>query len=182
MADASRAGGAYLAEFDRPDALADAVRTLRAKGYTRLETYSPYPVPDATRHLGLTRSRLPVVVFGGGLTGAVVSYAIQWWANAWSYPIDIGGRPAHATTAFIVPTFEGTILAAALTAFLGVLFILRLPRPWKPVFEIDGFERATIDRFWVAVDARDHRGDEQLTPRELWALHPLRVVRLEGEP
>jgi len=171
-------GGAYLAEFATADELRDALRALRAKGYTRLESYSPYPIPDAAPP-GLRRSRLPLVVFAAGVAGAVVSYAVQWYANAYSYPLDIGGRPAHAVPAFLVPTFEGTILAAALAAFVGVLVALRLPRLWKPVFEIDGFERATIDRFWLAVDDRDRRGSEELTPRELSALGPLRVVRLE---
>ena len=119
------------------------------------------------------------MVFLVGLLGAVVSYAVQWYADAWSYPLNIGGRPAHAVTAFIVPTFEGTILSAALATFVGLLVILRLPRPWKPVFEVEGFERATIDRFWVAVDARDRRSGAELTPRELESLGPLRVVRLE---
>jgi len=175
----SERGSAFLAEFATVDAMRGAVRALRAKGYTRLETYSPYPVPDVLALLDAPRSRLPLAVFVGGLAGAVVSYVVQWYADAWSYPLNVGGRPAHATTAFIPSTFEGTILAAALTAFVGLLVILRLPRPWKPVFEIDGFERATIDRFWVAVDARDRRGDATLTPRELWALQPLRVVHLE---
>ena len=175
----SERAGAILAEFATADAMRDAVRALHAKGYTRLETYSPYPVPDVLPLLGARRSRLPLLVFGGGLAGAVIAYAVQWYANAWSYPLNLGGRPAHATTAFIPPTFEGTILAAALTAFFGLLVALRLPRPWKPVFEIDGFERATIDRFWVAVDASDRRGDASLTPRELWELRPLRVVQLE---
>lgn len=177
MAEASRV--TYLAEFDDPEALRAALLTLRAKGYTRLDSYSPYPVPGVDPLLGLRRSRLPVVVFVVGALGALASYAIQWYADAWDYPLNIGGRPAHATTAFIPPTFEGLILSAALAAFIGVLVILRLPRLWKPVFEIDGFERASIDRFWLAVDGRDHRAAADVTPRELEALRPLRVVRLE---
>ena len=172
----------YLAEFATAEELLHAVRLLRAKGYTRLDTYSPYAVPGIAPLLPLRRSRLPVVVFVVGLLGAIASYAIQWYADAFDYPLNIGGRPAHAIPAFIVPTFEGTILSAALAAFLGVFVILRLPRLWKPVFEIDGFERATIDRFWVAIDRRDHRAGPDVTPGELARLHPLRVVQLERSP
>ena len=178
-ADRERDGVTYLAEFASADEMRTALRALHAKGYTRLETYSPYPVPGTAPLLGRRASRLPIVVFLAGALGAVASYAVQWYADAFSYPLNIGGRPAHAVTAFIVPTFEGTILSAALAAFVGLLVILRLPRPWKPVFEVDGFERATVDRFWVAVDGRDRRAAAELTPRELWALTPLRVVRLE---
>jgi hypothetical protein len=172
-------GVTYLAEFATADEMRSALETLRAKGYTHLETYSPYPVSGTAPLLGLRRSRLPVAVFAVGLLGAAVSYWVQWYANASAYPLNIGGRPAHAVPAFIVPTFEGTILSAALAAFVGLLAVLRLPRLWKPVFEIDGFERATVDRFWVSVDGRDRRAAADLTPRELWALEPLRVVRLE---
>jgi hypothetical protein len=122
---------------------------------------------------------LPVIVFVAGLLGGIASYAIQWYANAYAYPLNIGGRPAHAVPAFLIPTFEGTVLCAALAAFIGFFVIARLPRPWHPVFEIDGFERATIDRYWLAVDAADRRSAPDLTIRELGELSPLRIVRLE---
>jgi hypothetical protein len=120
-------------------------------------------------------------VFIAGLLGGIVSYAIQWYANAYAYPLDIGGRPAHAVPAFIIPTFEGIVLSAALAAFVGFFLVTRLPQPWHPVFEIDGFERTTIDRYWLAVDPADPRGEPDLTARELLALSPLRIVRLEAE-
>jgi hypothetical protein len=168
-----------MAEFSSAHELTDAVRVFSNKGYTLLETYSPVPIAS-----GLPRrySRLPVVVFLAGLFGGLASYTIQWYANAYAYPLDIGGRPAHAVPAFIIPTFEGTILCAALAAFIGFFVVTRLPQPWHPVFEIDGFERATVDRYWLAVDASDRRGGPDLTVRELRALSPLRVVHLEAEP
>ena len=84
--------------------------------------------------------------------------------------------------AFLIPTFESAVLCAAVAAFVGALVTLRLPRLWRPEFEIDGFERASIDRYWVAIALRDPRADPALTVRELEALGPLRVVRVEGEP
>jgi hypothetical protein len=168
----------YMAEFRSADELKDAVRTLRREGYTRLETYSPVPI-DAGIRRGY--SWLPVAVFAAGLLGGIASYAIQWYANAYAYPLDIGGRPPHAVPAFIIPTFEGTVLCAALAAFIGFFVVTRLPQPWHPVFEIEGFERATVDRYWLAVDAADRRGARELTLRELHALSPLRILRLEGD-
>jgi hypothetical protein len=120
-------------------------------------------------------------VFLAGLLGGIASYVIQWYANAYAYPLDIGGRPAHAVPAFIIPTFEGTVLCAAIAAFIGFFVVTRLPQPWHPMFEIDGFERATVDRYWLAVDASDRRGAPDLTLRELRSLSPLRIVRLEAE-
>lgn len=179
MRDHDWNAGAYLAEFGSPDALTQAVRSLEAKGYTLVETYSPIPITGGPK---LPGSRLPVIVFLAGLLGGIASYAIQWYADAYAYPIDIGGRPTHAAPAFIVATFEGTVLCAALAAFFGFFVITRLPRPYHPVFEIDGFDRATVDRYWVAVDASDDRSSADVTPRDLHALAPIRVVTLEPAP
>jgi hypothetical protein len=165
-----------LAEFDTASDLVNAVSQLQEKGYRHLETYSPFPVPGIDRRLKLKRSRIPVFVFLGGLLGAVLGYAIQWYANVWHYPQNIGGRPVHAIPAFIPVTFESAVLGAGLTAFVGVLIALRLPQLWHPVFEVDGFERATIDRFWIAIEAEDpHFGVVRCT-RALEELSPIRVV------
>jgi hypothetical protein len=176
MHDAAWSAGAYAAEFSSVEDLTAAVQSMSRKGYTRLETYSPVPMIHGIHE---PRSRLPVVVFLAGLLGGVASYSIHRYANAYAYPLNIGGRPAHAVPAFLIPTFEGTVLCAALAVFIGFFVIARLPRPWHPVFEIDGFERATIDRYWLAVDAADRRSAPELTIHELGELSPLRIVRLE---
>jgi hypothetical protein len=176
MRDAAWPMGAYAAEFATAEALSAAVRILDEKGYSRIETYSPVPLAHGMRQ---RRSLLPAIVFLGGLFGGIASYLIQWYANAYAYPLDIGGRPAHAVPAFFIPTFEGTVLCAALTAFFGFFVITRLPRLWHPIFELDGFDRATVDRYWLAIDAADHRSGEEVTVHELQALSPLRVVKLE---
>jgi hypothetical protein len=179
MREPTWTAGTYMVEFRSADELKDAVRVLIDKGYTRIETYSPVPIGAGIRR---SYSWLPVAVFIAGFLGGLASYAIQWYANAYAYPLDIGGRPAHAVPAFIIPTFEGTVLCAALAAFIGFFVVTRLPQPWHPVFEIDGFDRATVDRYWLAVDAADRRGATGLTARELRALAPLRMLELGGEP
>jgi hypothetical protein len=179
MRDLTWSAGAYLAEFSNAAELSAAVRTFSEKGYTRIETYTPVPLEDGVHE---TRSRLPIAVFAAGLLGAIASYAIQWYANAHAYVQDIGGRPAHAIPAFMIPTFEGAVLAASLMAFAGFFFLARLPALWHPVFEIPGFERATVDRYWLAVDGTDRRSTPGVTVDELLELSPLRVLRLETAP
>jgi hypothetical protein len=176
MRDAAWPNGAYAAEFSSAEELSAALRVLGHKGYTLVESYSPVSLAHGLRQRW---SSLPAIVFLGGLLGGIASYAIQWYANAYAYPIDIGGRPAHAIPAFLIPTFEGTVLCAALTAFFGFFVITRLPRLWHPIFEIDGFERTTIDRYWLAIDAGDRRSGPDVTVHELRELAPLRIVRLE---
>jgi hypothetical protein len=171
-----------LAEFPNADALAASVGVLRALGYRELETYSPFPLPDLEPELGLRRSRLPKFVFAGGLLGAILGYGIQWYADVWIYPLRVGGRPAHAVPAFIPATFEATVLGAALVAFFGLFIALRLPALWYPVFEVDGFESASVDRFWLAVGARDPNFDPVRTRAALAQLSPIRIVAVPEAP
>jgi hypothetical protein len=124
------------------------------------------------------RSRLPVLVFVAGVIGAIIGYGIQFIANVVSYPLNIGGRPPHAMPAFVIPTFEATVLSAAGAAFVGLFWALRLPRPWHPMFEAEDFERVTIDRFWIAIDATDLAADRDKTPALLNRLHAERVMRV----
>ena len=168
-----------LAEFGTGDELRAAVERLCALGYRDVEAYSPYPVPGVARRLRGGDGRIPLITLLGGLAGGAASYAIQWYAYVWSYPLNIGGRPVHPVPAFIPATFEGTVLCAALAAFVGLLLGLRLPRLWHPEHAVPGFERAMVDRFWLRVGGRDRRAaDAELTRRELEALRPLRVVRV----
>jgi len=178
--DAHWPDGAYAAEFADERHFAGALGALRDQGYTKIETYTPYPVGPTDGLMAEPPSILPFVVFLAGLTGGAIAYWIQWYANAVSYPLDIGGRPTHAVPAFLIPTFEGTVLAAAVAAFAVLLLLLRLPRPWHPAFELEGFERAAIDHYWIAIDASDRRVDAELTPAELHRLMPLRVARVRA--
>jgi hypothetical protein len=178
MRDAQWPDGAYAAEFVDERTFAGAVAVLRDDGYTKLETYTPYEVRRLAAVLSESPSVLPYLTLLGGVIGGAVSYAIQWFANAVSYPLNIGGRPAHAAPAFFIPTFEGAVLVAALVAFVGMFATLRLPRLWHPMFEQDGFESAAIDHFWIAIDASDPRGTPDLIARALLRLQPVRVVRV----
>jgi hypothetical protein len=180
MRDAHWPAGATAAEFDDEEAFVAAVSALQVQGYTMLEAYAPYSIPRVEAALSSHRSPLPFIVFAGGAAGGALGYWIQWFANVVSYPLNIGGRPAHATPAYFIPTFEAAVLCASLAAFVGLFALLRLPRPWHPMFDVDGFERASIDRFWIAVDARDHSVAPTPTPGAVEFLHARRTVRIPG--
>lgn len=140
-----------LGEFMTAEAMLVGVDALVREGYRTLETFTPFDMPELDERLGLRRSRIGWLVAAGGLVGMVVAYGIQWWANVHDYPLNSGGRPVHAVPAFLLATFEGTVLFAAFAAFFGLMIWLRLPRLWAPIDEVDDFGRASVDRFWIAV-------------------------------
>ena len=68
------------------------------------------------------------------------------------------------------------VLFAAFTAVITLLVKCGLPRLHHPVFEIEGFERASIDRFWIVVDERDPKFDRAKTEEDLKSHGAMRVA------
>jgi hypothetical protein len=170
-----------LAEFRTPEEMLAALRDLRERGLTRLDTFTPYPVDGVEETLGLRRSNIPWWAFWIGLAGAVSAFVIQWWTNAVDYPIVVGGRPLNSIPAWIPITFETTVLCASLATFFVLCAKTHLTALWHPVFEAPGFESAQVDRFWVMVGSDDEKYEERVTTVALQRAGASRVVRLEGE-
>jgi hypothetical protein len=106
---------------------------------------------------------------------AVGGFFIMWYCNAWSFPINVGGRPPFAIPAFIPITFESGVLGSSLVAFFALWLLTGLPRLVHPIDLVDGFERASLDRFWLAIDDADAALSYETTPDELRGLGALRV-------
>jgi hypothetical protein len=166
-----------VAEFSNVESLEGAYERLSSAGYTRLTTWTPFPVKKVLRKL--PESKVPWIMLAAGLLGGGTGYLIQWWCNARSFPIDVGGRPLHSAPALIPITFESAVLAASVTGFFLLLGYCGMPRLHHPVFEIQGFERAMIDRFWIGVDDSDPAYREQVS-EELTELGALRCERIGG--
>jgi hypothetical protein len=164
-----------MAELADPGAVLAAIDALRGREARVLDVYSPYPVREIEAALGISRSRIPYLAGLGGLAGGAGAYFLQWWMNAYDYPLDVGGRPPHMPSAFVPVTFEMAVLLAALTIFVAVLALSGLPRLWHPVFEVDGFETTSVDRFWLAVEAPGNASLPELE-QALLASGALRVV------
>ena len=152
-----------VAEFDTPEAVLAAADAAYLAGYRALDAYSPYPVEGLAEALGVRGNRIPLVTLVGGLAGGAVGYFMLWYANAVSYPLNVGGRPHDSWPAFIPITFETTILVAAFSAFLGLLWMNGLPQPYHPVFHAEAFRRASQDRFFLSVEAADPAFDRDET-------------------
>lgn len=160
-----------MAEFARPADLVRAIDALRAKGARGFDAFTPYEVPEIQAALPSKRgSGLAWIVLVAALVGGCATYAFEWWIDVVDYPLDIGGRPDHAWPAFLPIAFEMAMLCAGITAFVGALALGGLPRLWHPVFEVAGFERASADRFWLAVeDPPADLSDLAAAERVVWA-------------
>jgi hypothetical protein len=112
----------------------------------------------------------------------VAGYLLQYWASAIHYPLNIGGRPLDSWPAFIPITFECTILVASLAGVLGMLALNGLPRPHHPLFEIEAFRHATVDRFFLCVLADDPQFHPDTTRKLLESLQPLAVHEVPHAP
>ncbi|HSC22468.1 MAG TPA: DUF3341 domain-containing protein [Casimicrobiaceae bacterium] len=165
---------ALLAEFADPHSLIDAVTRCRER-YRDVDAYAPYAVDGLAEALGARKNRVPLVTLIGGLIGGAGIYFLQWYSAVVDYPINSGGRPLNSWPVFIPPTFELTILGAALAAFFGMLFLNGLPKLHHPIFNAPEFELASRNRFFVAIRATDPAFDTTRTRAFLESLGPIRV-------
>jgi hypothetical protein len=168
-----------MAEFEEPERLVAAARRAREAGYQRVRAYSPYAVEGLAEALRQNRTRLPLIVLCGGVIGGSAGYLLQFWTMAIDYPLNIGGRPLNSWPAFIPVTFETTILGAALTAVLGMLWLNGLPEPYHPVFNVPGFRLASRNRFFLCIRSNDPQFEPAEVRRFLEELAPLRVDEVE---
>jgi mono/diheme cytochrome c family protein len=156
-----------LAEYDTPGELVDAARKVRDAGFTEFDCYSPFPVHGIDEAMGIKRTILPVLIFGGGFTGTIGGLLLQWWCNAYNWPWNISGKPAWSIPANIPIAFETTILLAVFTSFFGMWILNKLPQVWHPFFRSERFNHVTDDAFLLGIEARDRRFDAEGTPKLL---------------
>ncbi len=164
-----------MAEFETPEALIAAIRASKSNGYQELEAYTPYPIEQVWEEIGHHHSKVPLLVLLGGIAGGLGGFALQYWASVIEYPLNIGGRPFNSWPAFLIPTYECTILGAALAAVVGMLFLNGLPMPHHPVFNVPGFTAASQDRYFLVIKAKDQRFDRDAV-RTLLSGQPTREV------
>ena len=164
-----------LAEFSDPGALTDAVSDLRKRGYTRLDTFSPFPIHGMDRTMGLPVSKLAFLVFPGAIVGLLAGFLLQWWTSEVDYPINISNKPLFAIESSVPIMFELMILLAALTAVGGMLALNWLPKPYDPLFYSERFGRASDDAFFLHVGEGDREFGRASTTGDLFGLGALAV-------
>jgi len=143
-----------------------------------MDAYSPFPIEGLTEALGHRSTRLPLVIFLGGLIGGLGGYLLQWYTATQSYVFNVGGRPPHTWPMFLPVTFECTILGAALAAVFGMLAMNGLPMPYHPLFHVERFALASRDHFFLAIRALDPKFDLKGTREFLQSLGAREVTEV----
>ncbi len=138
-----------LGVFAHVDTTVDAIRQLRAKGFSELTVYTPVPVEEIEEEVEKVRplSKVRLFTLIGGLTGTATGFFLAIWSSLiWS--LVTGSKDPVSFPPFVIIAFELTILFGGLSTVLAVLVLGRLPKV-RPSLTYD--PRFTLDRFGVAV-------------------------------
>jgi hypothetical protein len=164
-----------MAEFDSASKLMKAVAKCRDEGFKNWDVHTPFPVHGMDDAMGIRGTRLPFLVLAGGFTGLGLATLMQWWMNAVDYKFIISGKPLFGIPANVPIMFELTVLLAAFAAFFGMWILNGLPRWYHPLFTSRRFRRASQDRYFIVVEAKDPKFNREKTRDFLAALGGLDV-------
>ncbi len=138
-----------LGVFAHVDTTLQAIRDLRAQGFSDLTVYTPVPVEEIEHEIEKVRPLSAVRLFTlvGALTGTATGFFLTIWSSL-KWELVTGGKAPVSIPPFVIIAFELTILLGGLASALAALILGRLPRLTpSPTYD----PRFTLDRFGVAV-------------------------------
>jgi len=190
MANDTKKPALYLAEYDTPNAIAQAAMKVRDAGYKNWDCHTPYAMHGMDEAMGLKPTRIGVLSFIFGMLGVAVAVALMQYTNAFDfnllnigagYPIIVGGKPPGAFPSMVPIMFELGILLCGFATLFGLLGIIKLPMFNHPIFVSDRFEAATDDKYFISIEAADQKFDLDRTRALLEATNPTYIELVEEE-
>ena len=180
-AAASTSGKAWgiVAEYDSAAAIYQAAKKVTDAGYRRVDSHTPFPIHGMDAALKQGPSHLGWLVICGGLTGILAAQGMMYWMNGVDYPLIVSGKPGYAWPSTIPITFELMVLLSALAAVFGMFAMNGLPRLHHPIFKHPTFHRASDDKFFLSVQAKDPMFDQTKTVQLLTELGGTNVELIE---
>jgi Protein of unknown function (DUF3341) len=168
-----------LAEFDSPAAILSAAEKVRDAGYSRWDVFTPFPIHGMDKVMGLKNSLVGWVslFMGGGAFMSVVG--LIWFANAFDYPLIVGGKPMFSVPMTFVPSYIMMILGAAVGALIGMLAFNELPRFHHPLFTSERFALVSRDRFSLLIGSTDPKFSETETRKLLESIGGAHIEIIE---
>ena len=144
-----------LAEFDSPAAILHAAEKVRDAGYSRWDVFTPFPIHGMDKVMGLKNSLVGWVALGGGAFMFLNVVGLIWFANAFDYPLIVGGKPMFSIPMTFVPAYIMMIMGGAVGALIGMLAFNELPRLNHPLFTGDRFALVSRDKFSLLIGSTD---------------------------
>jgi hypothetical protein len=120
--------GAIKSVFPHLDCLVDAIDALKQSGYTNMVVTAPLPRHEIEEQLyGGKPSPVRWFTLTGALFGGSMGFSVCSLTHV-NWPMIIpAGKPLVSIPAFIVLTFEATILFGSLFTLAGLLLMCGLP-------------------------------------------------------
>jgi hypothetical protein len=144
-----------MVEFDDPESLIAACERAYDEGYRKMDAYAPMPVEGLAEAIGFKKNKVALAVLIAGICGATFGFFFLEWITNIAYPLNVGGRPLNSWPAYIPITFECMVLFAGLTSMFSMLAMNGLPKPYHPVFNVEAFQRASVDKFFLCIESTD---------------------------
>lgn len=144
-----------MAEFPSSAAVYHAAEQVRDAGFQKWDVFAPFPIHGIDEAIGMKRTKLPLIVAGGAITGISVALLMQFWMSAVDYPLMVQGKPYGAWEPFVPITFELGVLFSAFASLIGMLALNGLPRWNHPLLKSERFLRVSDDRFVIVIEAGD---------------------------
>jgi molybdopterin-containing oxidoreductase family membrane subunit len=151
------ATASVLGVFAHVDTTLQAIRDLRAKGFSDFTVYTPVPIEEIEEEMERVRplSKVRMFSLAGALTGTATAFFLTIWTSM-KWELVTGGKHPVSIPPFIIIAFELSVLFCGLATLLAVLLLGRLPKVTpSPTYD----PRFTLDRFGVAVACPPDRAD-----------------------
>ena len=170
-----------IAEFDSPAAILRAAEKVRDAGYRRWDTFTPFPIHGMEKVMNLGNSLVGWVSLAMGAGAFLSVVGLIWFANAFDYPLIVGGKPMFSEPMTFVPAYIMLIMGSAIGALVGMLGLNQLPRLHHPLLANKRFALVSRDKFFLAIGATDPKFSETETRRLLEEIGGANITLVEDE-
>jgi hypothetical protein len=170
-----------IAEFESPATILRAAEKVRDAGYRRWDTFTPFPIHGMEKVMKLGNSLVGWVSLAMGAGAFLSVVGLIWFANAFDYPLIVGGKPMFSEPMTFVPAYIMLIMGSAIGALVGMLALNQLPRLHHPLFANKNFALVSRDKFFLAIGATDPKFSETETRRLLEEIGGANIALVEDE-
>jgi hypothetical protein len=106
--------------------------------------------------------------------------SLIYFADAYTYPLVVGGKPLFSPMFAFPVSYELTILFTAFATIIGMFVVNGLPRHYHPVLKYPKIKRGLDDLFFIVIEARDPRFNAENTKALLAKIGGTDITELEA--